>query len=487
MDAAFRIAVIGAGASGIMAMIRLAQAGYGDVVCFEKARDLGGTWRDNRYPGVACDVPSHAYRYSFAPNPDWTHVWAEGEELLAYFRDVAERHDVVRRIRFGHEVVSARFVDGRWEIETDQGPQGAFDVVVTATGVLHHPVVPKIEGLADFQGRAFHTARWPEDETLEGKRVAVIGSGSTATQLVGAATERTAQLSLFQRTAQWILPLPNKEIPPERRAEYRADPEELAAEYDKLNRRQVELFAAAIVNENPGAYAKLVEACEAHLETVADPDLRARLTPDYQVGCKRLVMSSEFYEAIQRPNAELVTDPIRRIRPEGIETADGTVRAFDVIVLATGFDTHRFFRPMRVEGPGGATLHDAWAEANRSYLTVATPGFPNWFMIGGPSSPIGNFSWLMTAETQFDYILALIGRIARGEARALAPRAEAMERFEAAVRLRVQDTVWASGCRSWYIDRNGHVASWPWTFDRFAEALRAPDWNDYEDLLAPVA
>lgn len=480
MSGSLRIAVIGAGASGIMALIKLKEAGFTELACFEKEGDLGGTWRDNRYPGIACDVPSHAYRYSFAGNPDWSRVWSSGPEILAYFRNVAESSGVTRYISYDSEVVSARFDGRRWHLETTQGPQGAFDVVVTATGVLHHPVIPDIPGLGTFRGPAFHTARWPEGETLEGKRVAVIGTGSTATQIVGASVDRVARLALFQRTAQWILPLPNREIPEERKAEYRADPRELQAEYHRLTERQNRLFAAAIVGDNPEAYARLEEACREHLATVRDETLRAKLTPTYKVGCKRLIMSGDFYEAIQKPNAELVTEKIARIVPDGIETADGQVRPFDVIVLATGFDTHRFFRPMRVEGPGGRTIEEAWAEANESYLTVAVPGFPNWFLIGGPTSPIGNFSWLLTAETQFAYILQLIQRLARGDVAALAPRAEAARNFNAAVRERLPATIWATGCHSWYIDKNGAIASWPWTFERFERDLNRPRWEDYE-------
>jgi len=476
----FRIAIIGAGASGIMAVIKLREAGIDDLTVFEKAADLGGTWRDNRYPGLTCDVPSLAYRYSFAPNPDWSHVCAPGWEIQQYLKRVAREHDVERSIRYGHEVVRADFADGRWRIETSQGPQGTFDAVITATGILHHPVMPDIPGLDEFRGHAFHTARWPEGLSLAGKRVGIVGTGSTATQIVGAIVDEVAHLSLFQRTAQWIMPLANDPIPDEQKARFRADPALLEAEYERQCHEANSKFAAAIVGANPRAYARIAQLCREHLETVRDPDLRARLTPDYKVGCKRLIVSGNFYQAIQKPNAELVTQRIERFVPEGIRTADGRTHALDVIVLATGFDPHRFFRPMRVTGPGGRALDETWAASNEGYLGVTIPGFPNWFMIGGPNSPIGNFSFLLTAELQFNYALQLIELLRCGRAREVAPKREAARAFNDAIRAKMPDTIWATGCSSWYIDANGNIGSWPWTYEKFEDDMRAPALEDFE-------
>lgn len=477
---ALRIAVIGAGASGLMALIKLREAGFEDVTVLEKANDLGGTWRENRYPGLTCDVPSLAYRYSFAPNPNWSHVCAPGPEIQEYLRDVARRHDAERFIRYDNEVVRAEFAGAKWRLQTTQGDQGAFDVVLTATGILHHPVYPDIPGLDSYRGDAFHTARWDHAVTLKGKRVGIVGTGSTATQIVGAVIDEVEQLALFQRTAQWIIPLPNDPITPEQQAAYRADPALLEAEYQRLCHDANTKFAAAIVGENPRAYAAMVKACQEHLQMVRDPALRARLTPDYQVGCKRLIISGNFYQAIQKPNAELVTDRIERFEPTGIRTSDGRLRELDVIVLATGFDTHQFFRPMQVVGPGGATLDEAWSRKNEGYLGVAIPGFPNWFTIGGPNSPIGNFSWLLTAEHQFNYALKLIELLRDGEASEIAPKASAARVFNEAIRAKMPDTVWASGCNSWYIDRNGNIGSWPWTYEKFQHDMSAPVLGDFE-------
>ena len=476
------VAIVGAGFGGLGLAIRLKQNGIDNFRIFEQAEDVGGVWRDNRYPGITCDVPSHAYRFSFAPNPDWSRVCSSGEEILAYMRATAEQHDIPSLIRFGEEVTRMEFTDGRWHLQTASGFQADFNIVVTATGVLHHPVFPDIPGRDTFQGTCFHTARWQDDIDLTGKRVGIIGTGSTAIQMTGALVDTVAELKLFQRTAQWIWPLPNKEIPEDRKQAFRDSPEKLHLEYLKLTGRMNDNFAAAVVGENPEAYDLLARECEEHLDVVTDPELRAKLTPDYKVGCKRLIMSDNFYQAIQRPNATLVTDPIAEFCPAGLRLESGTMHELDVILMATGFDTHRFFRPMEVIGPDGQSIEQAWEKQNQSYMTVAVPGFPNWFMIGGPSSPIGNFSWLLTAETQFAYVLQLIERVRSQEGLALSPRAEPTAAYNAAIHDRLPETIWATGCSSWYIDAQGNIASWPWTFDKFVNDLKSPDWADWQHV-----
>jgi len=478
-ESQLRIAVIGAGASGLIAVVKLVEAGFDDVTIFEKADGLGGTWRDNIYPGLTCDVPSHAYRLSFAPNPDWTQICASGEEILDYLKKTAREFGVDRHIRFNEEVIEARFDDHRWYITTTSGAQGAFDIVITATGVLHHPVYPDIPDLDRFAGDRFHSARWPKSYDWKGKRVGVIGTGSTATQIVSAMAEDVEKLVLFQRTAQWVFPQSNDKIPADVRQQYRENPSHLDAEYRQLLSKINATFAASLVGENPRARAKIVQACEEYLATVRDPVLRAKLTPDYVVGCKRLVMSDTFYEAVQRDNVELVTEKIVRGVPSGIEIAGGNVHELDLIVMATGFDTHKFFRPMKVTGRSGITIDEAWAARNRGYNTVSAPGFPNWFMLGGPSSPIGNFSWLLTAETQFNYVLQLIEKIRDDNLAEIEPTEEACRAFEGRMAEQIPRTVWASGCTSWYVDRGGNIASWPWTFDRFVEDLDRPRWEDF--------
>lgn len=474
-----RIAVIGAGAGGIATAIRLRERGVSDVVIFEKAGEPGGTWRDNTYPGITCDVPSHLYRFSFAPNPDWSHKYSPGPEIQAYMRKVAADYGVEARIRFNSEVLSAAWRDGAWEIVTNQGPQGRFDAVITAVGILHHPALPDIEGLGDFAGAAFHTARWDHSIPLEGKRIGVIGTGSTAIQVVPAIVDRAAKVSLFQRTPQWILPEPNLPIAEEKRAAYRADPALLADQYDHLAQAFNGAFCAAVAGEAPDVYARMARACLDNLNTVADPELRARLTPDYRMGCKRLIVSSLFYPAIQRPDAELVTDGVSRIEAGGVRTVDGRLHELDILVLATGFNAHHPFGDMRITGRSGRPLSETWAKGNVTYRGVTVPDLPNWFMLGGPNSPLGNFSFLMTAERQLDYVLQLVDLLLAGRAREITPREEPTQAWTQALKDKLAGSIWASGCRSWYFDAHGNVATYPWSYETFEAEMKAPVLEDY--------
>lgn len=479
-ERALRVAVIGAGMSGILAAIKLREAGITDLVIYEKADRLGGTWRDNTYPGLSCDVPSHLYTYSFEPNPDWSHRFSPGAEIQAYFEKVAAKYDVEPLIAYNAEVTRAAYQDGKWRLEIKDGRTDVVDIVLTATGVLHHPVYPKIDGLDSFAGACFHSARWDHEVPLAGKRVGVIGTGSTGVQILPAIVDQVASIGLFQRTAQWILPLPNPEHSEEEKAAFRASPELLRATYLDLAERFQNTFARAVVGDS-AQMQRIADACRANLDdNVADPELRRQLTPDYQVACKRLIMSDQFYPAIQKPNAHLVTDAIDRIEPAGVRTADGRLHELDVLVLATGFDGHRFMRPMQIVGRDGLTLEDAWADANEAYRSVAVPGFPNFFTMVGPNSPIGNFSLIMISEMQLAYIMQLIELIRTGKYREVAPTAAATARFNAAIKEAMKGTVWVTGCRSWYLDKNGNPAMWPWTFERFEAEMAKPDLSEFE-------
>ncbi|MDN3646129.1 NAD(P)/FAD-dependent oxidoreductase [Pontixanthobacter aestiaquae] len=473
-----RVAIIGSGASGIAAAYYLKQASITDFTLFEKSDDLGGTWRDNRYPGVACDVPSHLYRFTFAPNAEWTRRCSPGAEIQGYMRDVAKQIGTFPKIAFGHEVIEAKFADGGWDVTTSKGPQGRFDAVISASGALHHPKMPDIEGLDSFAGGSCHSARWDDSVDLTGKRVGIIGSGSTGTQLTCALAEIAGTLTLFQRTAQWIMPLPNHPIAEEKRKEYRDDPAKMDGYYHYLASRFNEVFGDAVSGHNPEAYDHMVEACEENLRaSIADPDLRAKLTPDYKVGCKRLVLSDGFYAAIQRPNATLETGAISKIEPQGVRMEDGTLHELDYLIYATGFHAHSLCHPMHIAGRDGRVLADEWADGNYAYRSVAVPGFPNWFMIGGPNSPIGNFSYLMTAELQAKYVVSLIEHASSGVT--VEPKAAVTEAYNAELREAMNGTIWVSGCDSWYFDKQGRVASYPWQFSRFAEEMQAPDFADF--------
>jgi cation diffusion facilitator CzcD-associated flavoprotein CzcO len=475
-----RVAVIGAGMAGVLSAIKLSEAGLTDFTVYEKAQRIGGTWRENTYPGIACDVPSHLYSYSFALNPQWSHTFSPGAEILAYFEDVARRHDVERSIRFGDEVVRCAFLDGRWHLETASGHRDVVDVVIAATGVLHHPRIPAIEGLESFAGAVFHSARWDHDVALDGARVGVVGTGSTAVQIVHAIVDRVQRLSLFQRTAQWIMPQRNPAYSSEEKAEFEREPQRVVELHQQLS----ELFTGfsnAVVDAD-SEQMQLIEAmCRANLEeNVTDPVLRERLRPDYRAGCKRLVISPDFYGAIQRPNAELVTDGIAQVEPGGVRTRDGSLHELDVLVLATGFKVDSFMRPMSVIGRGGASLDTVWAKRPTAYLSISIPGFPNFFMLNGPNGPVGNFSLIEVAELQIGYILQLVERLRARSQRAVCATDAALAQFEADRLDASQRTIWSTGCRSWYLDDRGVPAVWPWSFARFRTEMTAPRLDAYE-------
>ncbi len=476
-----RFGIIGAGMAGMLSAIKLLEAGFDEIAVYEKADRVGGTWRENTYPGVACDVPSHLYSYSFELNPDWSHVFSPGEEIQAYFERVARDYDLDRLIRFGDAIVRCEFADGRWELETESGHTDIVDVVIAATGVLHHPRYPEIEGLDDFEGDAFHTARWDHDVELDGKRVGVIGTGSTAVQITSALAERVAHYSLFQRTPQWVLPQDNPAYTDEEKAGYREHPETLEATHSGLSQAFGEGFANAVVDADSPHIQAIGESCLANLEdNVTDPELRERLRPDYRAACKRLLLSPDFYEAIQHPHAELVTEPIERIEAGGVRTADGELHELDVLVLATGFRVDSFMRPMAVSGRDGVRLDDVWADRPIAYLSISVPEFPNFFMLNGPNGPVGNFSLIEVAELQFSYIMGLIECLRSGDAAEICATQEATETLEAERIEAAKSTAWGTGCNSWYLDDRGIPAVWPWRFDRFREEMAAPKLDAYD-------
>ena len=475
-----RIAILGAGMSGILSAIKLREAGLDDLVIYEKAERVGGTWRENTYPGVGCDVPSHLYSYSFAPNPDWSHRFSPGDEIQAYFERVARENGVEERVRFGEEITQLAFEDGRWRIETSKGRRDAADFVIAATGVLHHPKLPDIAGLDDFDGAMFHSARWDHSVELAGRRVGVIGTGSTAIQIVPAIVDRVARVELFQRTPQWVMPQENPAFTDEEKADFRAHPEKLREMHAGISQMFAAGFANAVVDADSPQMRAIEEMCRENLErSVADPALREKLRPSYRAGCKRLVISPNFYDAIQEPNARLVTEGIERIERRGVRTQDGELHELDVIALATGFAVDRFLRPIEVTGRDGLRLDDVWKERPSAYLSVAIPGFPNLFMLNGPNGPVGNFSLIEVAELQLAYAMQLIELVRAGRCREVEPTEEATARFERDRVAAASRTVWSTGCRSWYLDDRGVPAAWPWTFDRFRADMAAPVLADY--------
>lgn len=473
-------AVIGAGMAGILAAIKLREDNVGDVVIFEKGDTYGGTWRENHYPGVACDVPSHLYSYSFAPNPDWSHRFSPGPEIKEYFARIAKEHGLDQITRFNDEVLTCDWVDGRWRLETRAGDGGDFDVVIAATGVLHHPNIPEIAGLDSFQGSAFHSARWDHSVPLDGRRIGVVGTGSTAIQITGALVDRAEHFSLFQRTPQWIMPQANAAYSDEQRESFRQDPLAMQRKREEYAKIFTDGFANSLTDADSPEMHLLEDMCRQHLEgAVQDEELRERLRPDYRAGCKRLVISGNFYQALQRPNASLVNERIDRIEPEGVRTADGALHELDVLVLATGYRVDRFVRPIHVVGAGGTNLDDAWSTHPTAYLSVSVPEFPNFFMLNGPNGPVGNFSLIDVAEIQIDYLMQLVDEIRRRSKGGFAATRSATEEFETARRQAARTTIWMSGCKSWYLDSEGVPATWPWTFDHFRKTLASPDMDHF--------
>jgi len=465
--------------AGILAAIKLREAGFDDVVVYEKADRLGGTWRENTYPGLSCDVPSHFYSYSFALNPEWSRRYGSGPEILAYFEHVARQRGIDRLIRCGREVTGCAFERGRWQLRLSDGTRDEVDFVIAATGVLHHPAFPDIPGVARFAGPCFHSARWDHRVAITGKRVGVVGTGSSAIQIVGAIVDEVAELRLFQRTPQWIAPTENPAYTDEEKAEFRRSPAAMEQIREAVRQMLTDGFANVLSDADSPVLRGIHDMCVAHLErSVRDPVLRERLRPSYRAACKRLIVSDRFYEAIQRPNATLVTEGIEAVDPAGIRTRDGVLHALDVLVLATGFRVDRFVRPMRVVGDRGLALDDVWAAGPFAYMTIAVPDFPNFYMLNGPNGPVGNFSLIEVAELQMVYVLQMIERVRSG-ACAMSPSREAMARFDAERRKAATTTIWNTGCKSWYLDDSGLPTAWPFTFDRFRAEMSRPRFEDW--------
>jgi len=471
-----RVVIIGAGMSGMLMGIKLLEAGHTNFRIYEKAAKVGGTWRENIYPNIACDVFAPSYSYSFETNPEWNWRFGRGEEIQRYFEGVQKKYGLDPYLAFHSDVTQARWDGSQWRLTLADGRSDAAEVLVSAVGALHFPRMPDIPGLDSFAGPSFHTARWDPTVEIRDKRVGVIGTGSTASQVVPGIVDKVDQLYLFQRTAQWIFPFPDRKYS-EKSKQRRRKHRWLARLVHRLDLGVADVASAGI-RGNRFILNRLEAACRRNLATVRDPELRRKLTPDYPVACKRLVISEDFYPAIQRPNAHLVSEGIDRIVPEGVITRDGQKIELDVLVLSTGF--HPYKTTAHIVGEGGRTLADTWAGSPIVHRTVGVPGFPNYFVVFGPYSPIGNMSIIENSEVQVGYIIQCIDLIARGERRTLNPRREVAERQKQEIRRALKGTVWQGGCQSWYLDANGEAVSWPWSMQRFRQELREPVLSEYE-------
>jgi cation diffusion facilitator CzcD-associated flavoprotein CzcO len=478
-----KFAIIGAGMSGILCAIKLKEAGHKHVTVYEKADRIGGTWRDNRYPGLTCDVPAHAYTYDFAPNPEWSAYLVGGDEIQAYFEKVVDDYGIRPLIRFNSEITRMEWKDDVWEIETADGTVDHAHATIMATGVLHHPKTPDIPGLSSFAGRAMHTAQWDVDYPLDGKRIGIIGNGSTGIQMaVELGGRRDLDLVHFQRSPQWMMPYPNFEYTEEDKERFRSSLDAInAIRYDETYWANIRRFTTGITDIDGPEMQSIEEICRNWLEqAVVDPVLREKLRPSYRAACKRLIYSFDYYGVAQQPNVETVVCGIREIVPEGVIDNEGVLHKLDVLALATGFHTDRFVRPISVKGVGGRDIEDAWAERCAAYMAISIPDFPNFFLFNGPSSPVGNFSLIDVAERQWTYVEQLLDRVSNSNARGIMASKPAFADYEDRRIKAAKATIFGSGCTSWYLDKTGVPITWPWDYDAFANAMKAPDFDAYE-------
>lgn len=456
------VAILGAGFSGVGMAIRLIAGNRRSFVVLEKADNVGGTWRENHYPGVACDIPSHLYSFSFARNPDWSRMYPPGPEIHKYIVDTADKKGVRPFCRFGFAIRSVIWDEQRllWRVSAQDGRIVEARVVISATGGLHVPGFPKIRGMESFTGPAFHTAEWRHDVPLAGKRVGVIGTGASAIQVVPAIVDQVAHLDLYQRHAPWIIPRGDRAMSGFEKKLFKAAP--LIQDIYRYIIFQInELRAFGYLN--PTLIKRAERLVRGYLRSqVKDPGLRAKLTPDYAMGCKRVLISSEYYRAMQHPHLALHTDAIQAISPRGIVTQDGVEHACDVIVYATGFKPTGMFENVDVRGAGGVRLGERWAKHAYAYWGVCTADFPNLFFLMGPNTGLGHNSMIYMIESQIQFALSALNHLDRSGHRALAVRAAAEKDFNRRLQAQMARTVWNSGCQSWYQGADGiNGLIWP--------------------------
>ncbi|MBA3748740.1 MAG: NAD(P)/FAD-dependent oxidoreductase [Solirubrobacterales bacterium] len=476
-----RIAIVGAGFAGIGMAIRLREAGIEDFVVLERASDVGGTWEANTYPGCQCDVPSHLYSFSFEPNPSWTRTYSLQPEIWAYLRRVSERHGIGPHLRLGHELTGATWDEdaSRWRVETSRRTFVA-QLLIDATGPLSHPAVPRIRGLQRFEGKLFHSARWDHDHDLTGERVAVIGTGASAIQFVPKIAPQVGQMHIFQRTPPWILPHSDRPTSRFERQLYRRLP--LA---QRLVRSVVywtrESFVIGFA-KRPSMAAPAERIARLHLRRqVRDRELRRKLEPNFRLGCKRVLISNEWYPALTKPNVELLTEAIVTVEGRDIVLADGTRREVDTIILGTGFHVTDPPTARLVRGRDGVSLAEAAGDSPQAYLGTAMAGFPNVFKIIGPNTGLGHSSMVFMIESQLEYVMDAIRTMDERGIETLEVRPAAVESFNEEVQGMLRGTVWASGCASWYIDASGrNTTLWPDFTFRFRERTRRFDADSYE-------
>jgi cation diffusion facilitator CzcD-associated flavoprotein CzcO len=487
--ASLRIGIVGAGFAGIGLAIQLRKAGYSKLVLFEKADRLGGTWRDNTYPGAACDVPSHLYSFSFAPKCDWQSRFASQGEILAYLEVVAARFGVTSFIRFSTAIRRAIFdeVTGTWTVDDSRGACHVFDVFVTAVGQLSIPSVPRFKGIDDFAGARFHSANWDHSVPLQGKRIAVIGSAASAVQIVPELTKLASHLTVFQRTPNWVIPRWNWRYSARSEALFRRLPLCRFLTRASIYWFQESLFGALRTGSTLNRIFKGIALWHLRRQ-VSDPRLRAMLRPQFELGCKRVLLSDDYFPCFSQPHVELVVEPIERFVPYGIQTVDGRERPFDVVVFATGFDVRSCLRPVEVRGRGGLDLQERWSQSPEAYRGVAVPEFPNLFILYGPNTNLGHNSILFMLECQFRYVVECLDRIVTRNLRTLEVSAGAATRYNREMQKQLAGLVWNTGCGNWYGENGRISANWSGSTFRYWRETRHVHFRHFiEGPLRPGA
>ncbi|WP_298183073.1 NAD(P)/FAD-dependent oxidoreductase [Saccharomonospora sp.] len=482
------VLIIGAGFGGVATAIELRRSGIHDIVILEASDEVGGVWRENTYPGSGCDVPSPLYSFSFAPNTEWPRRYALQPDILAYLRQVARRSGVLGLVRFRSEAVSAEFDPGsaRWHVRTADGTVYAARVLIPATGQLSRPAYPSIPGIDTFTGVSFHSARWDHECDLSGKRVAVIGTGASAVQFTPFLQRRAASVKVFQRTAPYIMPKRDRVYTDRQRHILRALP--ILQKADRLGFWLYTEFAQECLSRWQFFTPLFRVQTRRHLrKQVADPVLRKKLTPDYALGCKRVLFSNDYYPALTQSNVDVVTEGIDAITPQGVRTADGTLHEADVIVYGTGFAATDLLASVTVRGLDGRTLSDAWREGARAHLGITVPGFPNLFLMYGPNTNLGGGSIIYMLESQARYIRSAVQFLLAHPGRYLDVRAEAEQRWDDEVQSRLARSVWTR-CHSWYRNAYGRVVSnWPGRTSEYRRRTRRMDPADFHVVPAHSA
>ena len=477
-----RVAIIGSGFAGLCMAIQLKLRGMDDFVVLEKDEDLGGTWRDNTYPGCACDVPSYLYSFSFEQNPRWSRMFAPQQEIWDYMRHCVNKYGVASHFRYNASVSGAEFdeASGTWRVHINDNEVLTARSLVTGVGALHMPKTPELPGLETFEGTTFHSANWNHDHDLRGRKVAVIGTGASAIQFVPQIAEEVAHLDLYQRSAPWITPKPDREIGVRER--------DMHARFPVGQRaiRNLLYWAMELRGVGFAVNPKMLKAIELparrHLKKqVPDPELRRKLTPDYAIGCKRVLLSNDYYPALTRDNVDLVTDGITEVRPNGIVTADGTFREVDTIIFGTGFDVSGNLTQMKIVGRGREELNEVWErKGTGAHLGITVSGFPNMFLLVGPNTGLGHSSMVFMIERQVDYVMQALDLLDTESAAYVDVREPRQDRFVDWAQNRLSGSVW-QGCNSWYIDENGrNFTIWPhftWKYWLATRKLRRSEYD----------